>query len=530
MKSFGPISHEKFTGTFDAKARKHLLSRTLFGVSLKDVQKFEKYNLDQAVNELVKVAATPNPPVNHYESSVKDTTGVALGQTWVNALYGDGTVNSRRQQSLKAWWILQMHFQTTSIHEKMCLFWHNHFATEISSYDDARMGYKYLNTIRKFALGNFKDFVKAISLDPAMLVYLNGYHNTKTAPDENYARELQELFTLGKGPNSKYTEDDVKNAAKVLTGYRVNRDTVTSYFQADRHDTTDKKFSTFFGNKTITGRTGDSAQNELDDLLTMIFSVEEVSLFIVRKLYIFFFYYEITAEIEEKFIVPIAKIFRDNKYEIAPVLKAMFSSKHFYDSELRGAVIKSPVDHILGVLRVYEPTWPVYENYILEYYLLANDLGGVADKGEQVLGNPPSVAGWPAYYQSPVFHEIWINSTTLPQRTKASDNFIAKGLKRNNQTLSFDPIAFISKLKNPSDPNALIEELTTLFFQIDFSAKTKSDFKTDFLLDNQASDYYWTEIWTAAKEKPTNTNISLVNTRLRKLLTYLMDLPEYQLH
>ena len=126
--------------------------------------------------------------------------------------------------------------QGTSIHEKMILFWHNHFATETLDIGDARYVYKHHMLLRKYALGNFKEFVKEITIDPAMLRYLNGYLNNKNSPDENYARELQELFTLGKGPKSNYTEGDVKAAARVLTGYTVNATIISSVFDPNRHD------------------------------------------------------------------------------------------------------------------------------------------------------------------------------------------------------------------------------------------------------------------------------------------------------
>jgi hypothetical protein len=261
----------------------------------------------------------------------------------------------------------------------------------------------------------------------------------------------------------------------------------------------------------------------------MIFEKEEVSMYLVRKLYIFFFYYEITPEIEEKFVTPLAKIFRDNKFEILPVLKVMFSSKHFFDAELRGCVIKSPLEHLIGTTRLLEPEFPIYQNFINEYYLLANDLASAADRGQQVLGDPPSVAGWPAYHQTPIFHEIWINASTFPERTKFTDNYIAKGYRRNNQVLLFNPISFVKKLKTPSDPVKLIDELVFLIFQVPISNILKTKLKVDILLDGQASDYYWTELWTEAIQKPTNNNVNMVNTRLKSLLSSFLALPEYQL-
>src|SRR6478672_11169439 len=147
-----------------------------------------------------------------------------------------------------------------------------------------------------------------------MLRYLNGYLNTATAPDENYGRELQELFTIGKDPVTNlapYAEDDVKNAAKILTGHRINGNTFSYFFDATRHDSTDKTFSTFYNNTVIKGRTGAAGAQETDDLLNMIFAKNEVSKFIVRKLYRWFVYYVIDETTEANVIEPLATIFRD---------------------------------------------------------------------------------------------------------------------------------------------------------------------------------------------------------------------------
>ena len=186
-----------------------------------------------------------------------------------------------------------------------------------------------------------------------MLRYLNGYVNTASAPDENYARELQELFTLGKGPAVQYTEADVRTAARVLTGWRINTTNYTSYFDATRHDTAAKVFSSFYGGKTITGKTGAAGATETDELIDMIFLKDEVSKFICRRLYRWFVYYKIDAAVELNIIEPLAKIFRDNNYEIKPVMRALLQSEHFYDVLNQGCLIKSPVDLIVGHLREF---------------------------------------------------------------------------------------------------------------------------------------------------------------------------------
>lgn len=523
-------SANPYKGVFGKVQQNHLLNRVLFGAAPKDIDAIKGKTLSQAIEILLAKSPVPAPPLNHYESVLADPTGIKVGETWVNALYGDGTVNGRRQQSLRSWWLHQMRSQGVSIEEKMILFWHNHFATELSNYNDARLGYKYQNTLRTYALGNFKDFVKAITIDPAMLRYLNGDKNTKDAPDENYSRELQELFTVGKGVDAKFTEDDVKSAAKVLTGMRIQALDATSYFQSSRHDITDKKFSAFYKNAVIKGRTGNDGVNEIDDLLNVIFNVDEVSKFIVRKLYIYFFYYEITPEIEKNFIEPLAKIFRDNKYEIKPLLQAMFSSEHFFDEALYGAIIRSPLDQIVGTLRILNAQLPAntLEN-IYEYYLFANDMVNTGTRGEQYLGDPPSVSGWPAYYQTPVFHEIWINSSTYPERAKFTDTLVKTGYTRNKKRLEVDLTMVVKQFAQPSDPNALINECVELLFQIPIADTLKNRLKIDILLSGQVFDYYWTDLWNEYTQKPTTNNTNMVKSRLSSLFTYLLALPEYQL-
>ncbi len=528
MPTFENVSVEKYTGNFGIEEKKHLLSRLLFGYTLKNLKDVQNLNLDQLINTLFSPSPAIEPPVNHYESQNADTTGVALGKTWVKSAYGDGTINSRRVTSLRGWWIKNMHLQGINAKEKLILFWHNHFATEQPDYDDARFAYSYQEVLRTYASGDFKKMVKAMTLDPAMLLYLNGHRNTKTAPDENYARELQELFTLGKGPNSKYTEDDVKAAAKILTGFRADRDKVGYLFQPPNHDSTDKTFSAFYGNKVIKGRTGADGEKELDDLIDLIFSQTELSKFIVRRLYMFFFYYDISTQIEENFIIPLASIFRTNNYQLEPVLKAMFSSKHFFDTALRGAVIKSPLDLVMGTMRLLNPTLPKIE-VIYEYTTLFRDLATEAEKAQQLLTAPPNVAGWPAYYQEPVFHEIWINSTTLMQRVRFTDTLINKGFKKTTEGFKFDAIAFLKTFNNPEDPNKLLDETEFYFLQIKLNPALKKQLKTDILLAGQASDYYWTDLWNEYLKTPSTANASMVSTRLNKLFTYITGLPEYQL-
>ncbi len=267
-----------YTGTFGNTELSHLIRRTLFGVTKADLTAFSGMTLDQVLTALLTASATPTPPLNAYNDANFTDADIPTGQTWINALGNANSVNAnnRRKGSFKFWWIGLMINQERNLTEKMTLFWHNHFATQVNVFGDARYAYKHHAMLRANALGNFKTLTRLVTTDPAMLVYLNGNTNTKNAPNENYGRELQELFTVGKNPQ-QYTEDDVKAAAKVLTGWKIDSNAITPYFDSNKHDTNDKVFSAFYNNTTITGQSGANGALETDHLIDMVFTSNEAA-------------------------------------------------------------------------------------------------------------------------------------------------------------------------------------------------------------------------------------------------------------
>jgi uncharacterized protein (DUF1800 family) len=512
-----------YTGAWDTLQRIHLLKRTLFGVTSANINAFNSLNMQQAVDTLLTAQPDPAPPINNYGI---DDTGVTPGATWVKAPLGDEMLERKRIASYKAWWTGQMINQQSSIHEKMVLFWHNHFVTETGMVGDSRFIYQYNLTLRKHALGNFKDLTKAITLDPAMLVYLNGYLNSKGAADENYARELHELFTVGKGPDSHYTEDDVRATARVLTGFRVDRTNIVSLFDTTQHDLTNKEFSGFYLNKVISGKTGQDGAKELDELLTIIFLQPEVAKFICRKLYRFFVYYDIDAATEQNVITPLADIFRSSGFDIKVTLNALFTSEHFFDPLNMACLIKSPADFCIGVCREYGIPFPSdYTNQYKAWAVVHDRTAAML----QNLGDPPLVAGWDAYYQAPSFHELWINTDTLPKRNRFSDSLVSSG---GFNGLRIDTTAFASRLPHPEDPEALVKDSLDILYRVGVSDTVKGFLKNKILLSDQSPDsnYYWTQAWNAWKASPTDATLKdNVESRLQALYKYIMDLSEYQL-
>jgi uncharacterized protein (DUF1800 family) len=528
-----------YTGTWGTNEVIHLLKRTMFGAKKADVDFFSTMTVSQTVDYLLNITVAqtqPLPPVKDYANPtdpLDPDTGVLAGQTWVNTNTNDGSVNSRRIASFKNWWMGQMINQERNILEKMTLFWHNHFSTETNDIGRAIWCYQNNVTLRKNALGNFKTFVKEITVDTGMLRYLNGYLNTAAAPDENYGRELQELFTIGKGANNAtppYAEADVKAAARVLTGWQVNGTTNTSFFTASRHDSTNKQFSSFYSNTIITGRTGATAGDlEINDLLNMIFATNDVAMNICRKLYRWFVYYNIDAATEANIITPLAQIFRTNNFEIKPVLSALFKSDHFFDPLNQSCIIKSPIDNIVGLCREYNVQFPVATDYAGNYSCFQS-LNNLAITFQQNIGDPPNVAGWQPYYQEPQFHEIWINSDTYPKRNAFTDQMMGSGYTRSGKTIKIDIIAFAKTLSNPGDPNILIDDAVLWILRLPLQQTSKDQLKKDILLSGQTSDYYWTNAWTAYIANPADTtNANIVKTRLTTLFQYLMKLAEYQL-
>ncbi|WP_205509349.1 DUF1800 domain-containing protein [Longitalea arenae] len=529
-----------YSGPWTEKEVIHLLKRTMFGAKRADIEHFKNMSLSQAVDELLNVPTSlPAPPVKNYDNADIDATDgdytVAQGATWVNTISKDPGANIRRMNSLKCWWIGNMINQDRSIREKMILFWHNHWTTESTMYDEiGTYGYRYHNLLCESAVGNFKKLVKDMTLNVAMLRYLNGYLNTYTAPDENYARELQELFTLGKENNPNYTEDDVMTAARVLTGWRIKPEDESVYFKPQDHDKNSKTFSSFYNGAVIAGRSdATGGEAELDDLINMIFTKSvEVSEFIVKKLYTWFVYYTIEPDTITNVIKPLARQFRDSGWEIKPVLATLLKSEHFFDPNSQGCLIKSPLDMIVMLMREFDVAMPAASDYV-NYYNMLEFLHNQSVLMQQNIGDPPGVSGWPAYYQLPQFYEMWINHDTVPKRARFIETMLMRGYMRDNVKLIIDPVAF-TKNSWPQalarDPNLLIDAIVEVLYRVPLSATVKAKLKGEILLSGQVQDYYWSDEYDKLYNTPGDmAAYNTVATRLQTLFLRLMNLAEYQL-
>ncbi|MGQ0737964.1 MAG: DUF1800 domain-containing protein [Bacteroidota bacterium] len=510
-----------YAGNWTSNEVAHLLKRTMFGAKKADIDYFLAMSPGAAVDELLNNIPSLGTPLRDYglmqdENGVwHDDLGVPQGQTWVNDLntLSDpgvrGTINARRNDSLYKWWAGVIVNQNRSITEKMILFWHHHFSVQQEEVGNATMLWRHHKLFRDNPIGNVKQLVKDVTIDPAMLFHLNGYLNSRLAPDENYAREMQELFTVGRGPDSLYTENDVIAAARVLTGWRIDGQTLTSYLDNGAHDTGSKSFSAFYNGATI----GNNGAQEVDDLVNMIFNTTEAARFICRKLYKWFVYYQIDQATETDVIIPLAEILRSNNFDVKAALDVLLKSEHFFDPLNQACYIKNPFDIVAGAVREFNVNVPAYTDWQNGYPFFENIFEKAAEM-QQVLFQPPDVSGWPAYYQEPMYYELWVNSNSLPRRANYTDSLVDDNI--------IDVRGFANYSSNPADPDQLVTDMTALLLRYPLSVNSRNYTKNRFLLNNTSDNTVWTNAWNS-------NNNAFILASLKELFKFIMNLPEYHL-
>lgn len=544
-----------YTGTWNVWQVNHLLRRLSFGVSKTDKDTLLSLTPSAAVDVLMTVDPISNPSptsLNDYQAIIADSGGIALGESWTsnNLTYAasnpnDSSVNNYRERSFTAWsWGVMLN-DPTSIREKMVQFWYHFIPINIDDIGNqtsnaATLSNDYFTLLRSNALGNFKTLIKEIAKAPAMLIYLGNQFSTATVPNENFARELMELFTMGKVPTQNYTEPDIIAASKVFSGWRV-ADYRMAYpfvtaFNSSKHNQTDKVFSSNFGNTTINNQTGANGANEFDLFFDMLFAQQQLTIakYLCRRLYRFFVYYDIDANIETNVIEPLAAFVVSSNFEMDLVLKKLFKSEHFFDAANKGVQIKNPFDFIAGTLRTLKinTTPAVGASQLVNQYTVWRYFHNYANSNlEQGYGLVPNVSGWKAYYQEPTYLQNWINSSTIQRRSSLLTAFI-NGFTTGSTSIKFDPIAFVQQFPSATiqDADLLIEEIMPYLFSVDLPAQFKTDTKIATLLGGQITNNYWTTAWNNYTGTPTNTGYAnIVRTRLNSLISTFIQLAEFQL-
>ncbi|MGB7395548.1 MAG: DUF1800 domain-containing protein [Pricia sp.] len=357
-----------YTTPLDRVKAAHLYRRLGFSASVETIDQAVGQNAATLVDNLVAQAVNQTP------------MAPPVWADWNNSNYPeDDDLRNQMRREQRAEFSLRYAYGLldNDLFDRMSFFWSNHFVTELGVYECNPFLYRYINCLQRNALGNFKTFVHEIGLEDAMLYYLDGVFNNRNRPNENYARELYELFTLGEGIG--YTEQDIIETARALTGYveRGEEGCEPVQFRADRHDE---------GSKTILGQTGNWGY---DDVIDILFDQRsnEIAEFICRKLYEFFVHPDSRDDTgnAQTIIDDMVTTFLTNDFEIAPVLAQLLKSQHFFDDDAIGVIIKSPFDFYFNILK--ESSFNYDDTVVAS---LVNYAGLLS----QELFDPFDVAGW----------------------------------------------------------------------------------------------------------------------------------------
>jgi uncharacterized protein (DUF1800 family) len=454
---------------WDISNAKHLLSRCLFGYSRKDLDKALSYTTaaEFVEKELLADRALPAPPGD-----------------WVTEVPVNNSLQGDRYRTMTYWWYDLMLGEGTNMREKMTLFWHNHFVSARDKVEYPQHMYIQNNLFRRSAWGNFRQLTKDVTIDPAMLIYLDGRLSNGTNPNENYAREVMELFTLGVG---NYTETDIKQAALAFTGWQVSG--LNAVFNQNRFANV---------NKTIFGKTGNY---KYGDVIDLILEKPETAEFICRKLYKEFVFYKPN----ETFVKQMADVFRKNNYEIRPVLKFMLISDEFFNTQYKGAKIKNPMETAIGILKAFDLS-PTQITPTADWAYILTQTQAL----QQLLFYPPDVQGW-------VGQRDWISSTTYVVRGSTSDYIVnTMGNTRATQfKLISNPVNYARTYKTAEDATKFVDDIVSVFLQFPISTAKKQSLVATLLGSTILANW--------------STSTPGADNQIKALLKAIMRLPEFQL-
>lgn len=551
MASLTPLA-----GTLGHRRACHLLRRASF--------RFVKPKIDQMANQTAAEAVSSLLQVNplHQEQPIYKNLQVQGSPivTWLLPLpgtpYADyAATDPAYRRWVSVWWCNEA-IRDAGIGHKMQLFFHQNFQTTITTTRSSAY-FDYLQLIRWGALGNFKKLAYKMVTDNSMLQYLNNTQNTKNNPNENFAREFLELFTIGKGPQigpgdyTNYTEDDIVAAARLLTGFRtrLNRDVVDAETNIPRgdavfaqHDAGPKQFSAKFNNTVIPGATNAAGMwGELQAFVDMIFAQPETAKNLCRRLYRFFVSKKITPEVEQDIIVPLSNILISNNFEIKPVLQQLLQSQHFFDAddsnsadEIIGGMIKAPIELAFHAITFFGMPLPDPVVATAQYFNLFER--GMFQRAFSMANFPlfaaSDVAGYPAYYQDPDFSRAWFNSSTIVARYKLPEMLLSGKLtigSQANQPLGTQlNIAQWVKnsgvISNPLDSQTLVEDLLKYLLPEEVDTDRFNYFHIKVFLD-ELPPADWTYEWENFLTTNNDTEVKLALERLVKAILYS---PEYQ--
>jgi uncharacterized protein (DUF1800 family) len=432
----------------------HLLRRAGFGATPSELEYYQSKGYEKTLDELLH----PN----------------AVDDTDLDNFIAAQNFDFTRIDDLKRWFLFRMCFSKRPLQEKMTLFWHGHFATSYRKVNNVYAMYQQNLTLRKYSMGDFSDLLLSVSKDPAMIVWLDNQQNRKGKPNENYAREIMELFSLGIG---NYTESDIKEGAKAFTGWQTKNSMF--FFNANQHDNSQK---TFLGN---TGNLNG------DDIVQIVTSQPAASKFIARKFVAFF----VSDDPDPKMIDDLAHVYTKEKGNTRAVLKALFKHPVFMNEKSFHAKIKSPAELVVGTVKT------------LQVKNLDNDLTATMSRMGQSLFEPPSVKGWDG-------GRAWISTNTMMERFNFASRITQQKFDAMEGYISPSQLVANQGLTNA---RTMVDYFVNLLLDGDMPEPAKTD-----LVKYVSSDYAGKSIAAIPDDK-------LLDAKLRGLVHLIMTMPTYQL-
>jgi uncharacterized protein (DUF1800 family) len=436
----------------------HLYRRAAFGATYAELEEGVKAGPERTLERLLN----GGPGQEEFDRKTEE-----LGRNVANANNGP---------QARAWWLYRMLYTPHPLQEKLTLFWHNHFATSNAKVRNARFMIGQNELMRRYALGNFATLLQDVSKDPAMMIWLDTSDSKKGNPNENYARELMELFSLGIG---HYTEKDIREAARAFTGWQIENNAPS--FKPAQHDD---------GEKTVLGQTG---KWKGEDVVRICLEQKAAAPFLVTKLYRFLVSETVPATAE--LIEPLATQFKSSGYDFGALVRTILHSNLFFSETVYRTRVKSPVDFALGIVRA------------LEGRIGTTALAAALEALGQNVFNPPSVKGWDG-------GPTWLNGQTLLSRQNLALALTStEDVRFGSRT---DPAILAEKHGKKTDEE-LVDFFLRLFLQGDVAAESRNR-----LLDYQRRAHKQTVpvYWTAT---------DATEHRVRALCHLVLTLPEFQL-
>lgn len=534
------------SGLLGRRLAAHLLRRASYNARKSRIDEFANYTVQQAMDVLMtpstpqyreprfwnaynfypRTCNTENPEICTYP--IEGEEFLSCGTLPSSCEPYTGNAGTSGRQMVKSWWMNEA-TKDTSMLRKLQHFLHTCIMPSMGAGENGYWPYGFdgFRCLEHFAFGSYRDLAKKIPFMPGMMSLLNIDLSSADNPNENFAREFLELYTLGRGEQvepgnyTTYTEDDIIEAAKIFTGLRwlsnvpnapfIDSDLGTrrGYPIYNYHDTTDKTFSAAFNHATITGAVDEAdVYREVEDFVDLIFDQDHTALYLCRRMYRFFVHNKITPEIEQNIIVPLADTFRNSDYNMETVLRELLSSEHFYGEDqanpenyMVGGMIGNHLEVVLLTMSRFEIERPDMATATHDFYeplrFVQDNMNG---SGMNPFG-PPTVAGHPAYFQAPQWSRLWFTSDTVAARLNLGIYWVV-GLTPYTTWVQ-------NNISNPYDSRILLEETVDIFFPETPPIARLDYFHQELFLRNMdPSD--WSLEWSNYINTSDDTEVSLI--------------------